>query len=249
MSRDDSDAATWLVTGANRGLGLEFARQLAGRGDRVIATARRPGDARDLARLDVRVETLDVSDASSITTLARSLDGVPIDVLVLNAAIGGPDGGIATLRMEDVARAFAVNSIGPLAVTQALLPNLRAGRRRCIAGLSSGLGSISRNTDGGWYAYRASKTALNQLVRTLAEELGREDFICVVVCPGWVRTDMGGPEAPITPEESVSALLRVLDGLGDEGQRKLPRSARETDPLVSDARESSLARPLRKGPR
>lgn len=214
MRRDDSDAATWLVSGANRGLGLEFARQLAGRGDRVIATARRPEDARELARLPVRVEPLDVSEANSIAHLARSLDAVPIDVLVLNAAIGGPDGGIGTLRMNDVARAIAVNSIGPLAVTQALLSNLRAGRRKCIAGLSSGLGSISRNTDGGWYAYRASKTALNQIVRTLAEELGREAFTCVVMCPGWVRTDMGGPEAPITAQESVSALLRVLDGLG-----------------------------------
>jgi len=214
MRKDDSDAPTWLVTGANRGLGLEFVRQLARRGDRVIATARRPDEARDLARLPVRVEPLEVTDPNSIARLARSLDAVPIDLLVLNAAIGGPDAGIETLAMDEVARAFAVNSIGPLAVSQALLSNLRAARRKCIVGLTSGLGSISRNSDGGWYAYRASKAALNQLVRTLAEELGRQGFTCVVVCPGWVRTDMGGPDAPITPEESVSALLHVLDGLG-----------------------------------
>ncbi len=115
--------------------------------------------------------------------------------------------------MEELDQAFRVNAIGPVAVTQALLPNLRAGQRRTVVNLSSGLASISENESGGWIAYRASKAALNQLTRTAAGELKKENFICIAICPGWVKTDMGGPAASVSPADSVAATLDVIDRL------------------------------------
>jgi NAD(P)-dependent dehydrogenase (short-subunit alcohol dehydrogenase family) len=206
--------STYLVTGGNRGLGLAFARGLAARGDRVIATARRPEEARELATVPVRIEALDVADDGSIEALARALSGEPVDVLINNAAIGEAGPGIARLKPEDLERSFRVNAIGPLAVTQALLANLRAGRRRLVVNLSSGLGSVAANDSGGWSAYRASKAALNQLTRTLAAEMANEGFTFIVISPGWVRTDMGGSGATLSPDESVAAMLKVLDRVG-----------------------------------
>jgi NAD(P)-dependent dehydrogenase (short-subunit alcohol dehydrogenase family) len=208
-----SDPGTYLVTGANRGIGLAFAQALVGRGDRVVATARRPEKARDLAKLALRIEQLDVTDDSSVARLARSLSGEPLEVLINNAGIGDDGPPFEKLSMPDLERSFRVNAIGPAAVTRALLPNLRSGKRRTIVNLSSGLGSISDNNSGGWIAYRASKAALNQLTRTIAAELKRDRFICVAICPGWVLTDMGGSGATLSPEDSVAAMLRVIDRL------------------------------------
>ncbi|HKD12352.1 MAG TPA: SDR family oxidoreductase [Thermoanaerobaculia bacterium] len=204
------------MTGGNRGLGLAFARGLAARGDRVIATARRPHEARALEALPVRVEALDVADDGSIEALARALSGEPVDVLINNAAIGEAGPGVALLTPEDLERSFRVNAIGPLAVTQALLANLRAGRRRLVVNLSSDLASISANDSGGWSAYRASKAALNQLTRTFAAEMAGEGFTFIVISPGWVRTDMGGSDGPLSSDESVAAMLPVLDRLGPQ---------------------------------
>jgi NAD(P)-dependent dehydrogenase (short-subunit alcohol dehydrogenase family) len=203
----------WLITGANRGIGLAFAEALSRRGDRVVATARRPEKARELSRLDVRVEPLEVGDEDSIARLARSLDGAPLDVLVNNAAIGDDGPPFPRLSMEDLEESFRINAIGPAAVALALLPNLRAGKRRAIVNLSSGLGSVAGNESGGWIAYRASKAALNQLTRSMAADLKKERFVCVAICPGWVRTDMGGSGAPISPAESVAEMLKVIDRL------------------------------------
>lgn len=213
MKKSEKRPSTYVVTGANRGIGLAFARQLSERGDRVIATARHPEKAQDLARLSVRVEPLDVADDASVADLARRLSGEPIDVLINNAGIGeaGPD--LARLKTKDLEQTFRVNTIGPVALAQALLPNLRDGRRRLVVNLSSGLGSVSGNQTGGWYVYRASKAALNQLTRTMAEELTRERFIIIALSPGWVRTDMGGSGAPTSADESVAAALRVIDHL------------------------------------
>jgi len=207
------DAGAYVVTGANRGIGLAFARELSRRDEIVIATARNPAKARELAALKVRVETLDVADTKSVSAFGRSLAGQPIDVLINNAGIGKAGPGIDKLPLEDLETHFRVNAIGPVALTQALLPNLRAARRRTVVNLSSGLGSISGNTDGGWYAYRASKAALNQLTRTMAAELAGESFICISISPGWVRTDMGGSGATLSPEQSVAAMLKVIDRL------------------------------------
>jgi NAD(P)-dependent dehydrogenase (short-subunit alcohol dehydrogenase family) len=210
VTRDDR--SRYLITGANRGIGFEFARQLSERRELVIATARKPEKAKELAKLDLRVEALDVADGESVASLARRLDE-PIDVLIHNAAIGSAGPGIDRIQPDDVEKAFQINALGPLRVTQALLPRLRAGRRKTIVAITSGLGSISGNQDGGWSAYRISKAALNQLVRTVAVELSGEEFICVAISPGWVRTDMGGSRAPLSPEESVRSMLHVIDRL------------------------------------
>ena len=209
-----AEPSNYLVTGANRGIGLAFARALSRRGDRVIATARDPAKARELGGLEVQVEALDVADEQSIVSLARRLAGEPIDVLINNAGVGEAGPGLEGLSVEDLESTLRVNAIGPVIVTRELLPNLRAGRRRTVVNLSSGLGSVSGNTDGGWSAYRASKAALNQLTRTMAAELARERFICIVISPGWVRTDMGGGGASLSPDQSVAAMLKVIDRLG-----------------------------------
>ena len=202
---------THVVTAANRGLGLEFARQLVKRGERVIATARFPEEATELHALDVQIEPLDVSDAESIAALASRLEGVPIDVLINNAGIGVQGQSFENEDWEEVARFFRINAIGPMRLTRALLANLRAGERRLVANVTSKMGSISDNTSGGAYAYRASKAALNMMTVSMAVDLAGDDFTCVVLHPGWVATRMGGSSAPLTPEESVKGMLEALD--------------------------------------
>jgi NAD(P)-dependent dehydrogenase (short-subunit alcohol dehydrogenase family) len=159
------------------------------------------------------MEQLDVGDEKSIAALASRIKGEPLDVLINNAGIGEEGARFGRLSMKSLEEAFRVNAAGPVALAQALLSNLRAGKRRAIVNLSSGLGSISENESGGWIAYRASKAALNQLTRTVAAELKREGFACIAISPGWVRTDMGGPGASLSPDESVTAMLEVIDRL------------------------------------
>ena len=211
---------TVLITGANRGIGLELARQFRARGYAVIATAREPDQAVDLKALAVRVEQLDVTDTASARALAGKLRGVPIDILVNNAGTSGHD----AERFEDidfdaVATTFDVNSLGPMRVTQALLPNLEAGAGRTIVQIGSVVGSIELSR-GGLYGYRASKAALNMFNKTLSTELVRRGFTCVVIHPGWVKTRMGGAGAPVEVEDSVAGMLSVIEQLhlGDTGR-------------------------------
>ena len=219
---------TWVVTGANRGLGLELARQLAERGDTVIATARDPETATDLNALDVRVEALDLESPKSIAAFARRLKGAAVDVLFHNAAAGVAGPAVEEVSVEELVTHFRVNAIGPLLLTQPLLPNLRAGERRLVVAMSSGLGSIAENTSGGWVAYRVSKAALHQLMKTLSAELSKEKLTFVSISPGWVRTRMGGQDAPLSPEESVRAVLKVVDRLThkDSGASSTSAAAR-----------------------
>ena len=212
-----AEQLTVLVTGANRGLGLEYARQFAAKGYRVIGTARDPQGATELADIADRVEALDVADAASVSTLAERLKEVPIDILVNNAGMfDRGDVSIDKVDFDVMEQTFQVNAFGPLRVTQALLPNLRLGQRKQIVNMSSQLGSV-QNSDGRWYAYRASKSALNQINKILSVELGPEGFVCVVLHPGWVRTDMGGAAATYSPEESVAGLIGVIEQL-DSGK-------------------------------
>lgn len=206
---------TYLITGANRGLGLEFARQLSTRGkDTVIlATAREPDKAADLARLVHEVLPLDVAEPASHEELARKLAGRPVDVLINNAGVSSDANKLEKLTMAELQRVFAVNSFAPLLIARALMANLRAGQRKTIFNITSQLGSITNNKGGSSYPYRASKTALNQLTVSLANELRGEGFTCVMVHPGWVKTDMGGPNATLTPEQSIEGMLKLLDGL------------------------------------
>jgi len=204
--------ATYVVTGANRGIGLEMARQLASRGDRVIATARDPEGAVDLTDLDVRVEALDVTDDSSVASFARAIEGEAVDVLVNNAGVGHTAKTMHETSAQELLRVFHVNAIGPVLVTRAMLANLERGESKLIVNVTSILGSIAEST-GSHYAYRASKAALNMLNSCIAAEVRDRGIASVVMHPGWVRTDMGGPDARLEIPEAVSSMLGVFDGL------------------------------------
>lgn len=210
------DAPIALVTGANRGLGLELARQLQGKGYLVIGTARKPEKADELRALGVQIEQLDVTDGDSVKALAGRLGDTHVDLLINNAGIFPHNNSIETFDFDGAENAFKVNSLGPMRVTQALLPQLRRSTGKTIVQVSSLMGSIEANTRGTSYEYRASKTAINSFNKTLSVELGPEGFTCVVVHPGWVQTDMGGPNAHLTPEESIRGLVGVIENLSTE---------------------------------
>lgn len=202
--------STYLVTGASRGIGAELVRRLASRGDRPFATLRPPANPPPGA---VRTLPLEVTDRASIDALARSLEGSPLDVLINNAGVSSPSATLALTTGEELARCFAINAASPVMVAKALLPNLRAGSRRLIVNVSTQLASITNNSGGSSYAYRASKTALNQLTVCMANELRADGFTVVAMHPGWVKTDMGGPKAPLSTEQAVAHILATIDRL------------------------------------
>jgi len=209
----------FVVTGANRGIGLEFVKQLTARGEEVDATARDPGDASELhaiARPGVRlrIHRLEVAEDASVEAFAAELPGGPVDVLINNAGVSGVKGG-EPIDPPDILRVLNVNAVGTLRVTRALLPRLREGKGKKIVNLTSKLGSIAEAT-GGRYAYRLSKAALNMATKLLAEDLRGEGFRTVAVHPGWVQTRMGSTAAPVPPEQSVRGMLRIIDGLTAE---------------------------------
>lgn len=204
---------TYVITGANRGIGLELARQLTSRADHVIATARRGAEVEDLLETGARVEALDVGDDQSVATFASRMTGDLVDVLINNAGMAPVARPLADLDFEMMLETFSVNAVGPLRLAQALMPSLKAGRRRTIVSLSTEMASLAGNLSGGYYSYRASKAALNMLNKTLALELTGKGFTCVAVNPGWVKTRMGGANAPLAVEESVAAMIRLIDRL------------------------------------
>ncbi len=208
---------TYLVTGANRGIGLEITQRLADRGDQVIAAVRRPDTAASLRSLsNVRVEQLDVADVKSIPDLAGRLGGEPLDVLVNNAGVQNPDMTLDQVTLDGMDACYRINAVGPLLLTRALMPNLLAGARRTVVNISTNLASMARtgvDDPPGWYDYRASKAALNMLTRCLAAEFGSQKFTFVALHPGWVKTDMGGPQAPLERAESGEGIVSVLSEL------------------------------------
>jgi len=207
---------TVLVTGAGRGLGFEFVRQYAAAGWRVIATVREPSANRAVAAMPgaVDVYRCDIAHQGSVRDLAQNLSGVPIDVLICNAGVYGPReqsfGDTDYAAWIDVLR---VNLLGPVAVAEALAGNIAASALRRIAMISSLMGSIALNNDGRDYIYRTSKTALNQAVRSLAAILESRGVTIVALSPGWVKTDMGGAQAPLAPSDAVAGLRNVISGL------------------------------------
>lgn len=211
---------TVVVTGASRGIGLELTRQYAERGCRVFATCRDPASAGDLQALStsspgVEILALDVTDAGQIDSLAAKLEREPLDLLLNNAGVYGRKRlALSEIEPEEWLSVMATNTVAPLLVTRALLPGLRIGRGRRVAMMSSKVGSVSDNSSGGNYAYRTSKAALNQVVKNLSIELAPDGIVVVALHPGWVRTEMGGPNALIEVEESVRGLRAVIDGLG-----------------------------------
>lgn len=210
---------TAVVTGANRGLGLGLVRHLAARGEQVIAAVRDPASIGALADLAggaagrIRILACDVGDDASVARFAVEVADVPITLLINNAGVyGGARQSGDGIDFADALRVFDVNALGPLRISLALLPNLRAGRAKVVH-VTSGMGSIGDNGSGGDYAYRMSKAALNMAARCLAIDLRDDDVISVVINPGWVQTDMGGADATITVDESVTGMLREIDKL------------------------------------
>lgn len=206
--------STILVTGANRGLGLEFVRQYAASGATVLAACRDPRQATALTQIaGVEVCELDVGSAASVAALAAALKGRAIDILINNA--GRLSAGQAEHNdPEAVLAMFRVNTLGPLMLSEALIENLASSARRLIVTVSSDLASLSGNTSGGNLGYRVSKAAVNMVMRTLAVELKPRTIGCILLTPGWVRTDMGGSSAPLSPVQSVTGMCRVIERLG-----------------------------------
>ncbi len=208
-----------LVTGANRGLGLEFTRQLLSRGDRVIATCRTPGRALELTRLAgehpgrLKVLPLEVADPRSIAELVRAVDSldVRIDLLLNNAGVLPAGERFGQLEAKTLGETFATNVVGPLLVTQALAARLVDGGK--VVAIGSGIGSIARTTAFGTPSYAISKAALNMAVRQLAHALAERRISVAALSPGWVRTDMGGANATLEPAQSIAMMLDVIDAL------------------------------------
>lgn len=212
------DASTLLATGANRGLGLEFVRQYAAEGWKVYAACRDPQKAVELGQFAAgngRIEVLamDVADGASVAAAAARI-AAPIDLLVNNAGVGSPKGQkLGSLDYAAWSRVLDINTLGPVRVTEAFLPNLERGGGKKVVTITSKMGSIDDNGSGGSYAYRTSKTAVNMAVKSLSIDLAPRGITCIVVHPGWVRTDMGGPSGLISPEESIAGIRRVIAGL------------------------------------
>ncbi len=211
--------STVLVTGANRGIGLALVSAYADRGDDVIATVRDPNRLHALAAViegrpdRIEVHRLEVTDAGSIAALAERLAGRPIDVLINNAGTIGPARqSTADMDFEGWATTFRINTMAPLAMARALLPNLRLSERAKILTISSGMGSMS-TTNSDHVAYRASKAAVNKVMQCLATDLADEGIAVAVCHPGWVRTEMGGENADISPEMSATGIQHVIDRL------------------------------------
>lgn len=215
-----------LITGANRGIGLELVRQYAEARWRVYAGCRQPESAMDLSRIAaasngrVSIHPLEVTNPAHIAAMQSVLGQVPLDILLNNAGIYGQDD--AEFGKTDVARwleTFRVNTIAPMKLMEALVENVAASERRVMATVSSKMGSLADNGSGGSYVYRSSKAALNAVIKSASVDLEGRGISVVALHPGWVLTDMGGPNAEITTEQSVTRLRGILDqvALADSG--------------------------------
>lgn len=211
--------ATIFITGANRGLGLEFVKQYAQQGDHVIACARHLSQAIALSELaqqysKIQLHELNVMDESQITQLSAVFKNQPIDVLIHNAGVGGFQcENLGSMDQKGWLEVLTVNTISPMLITQALLANILAGKGKTIIGLTSILASIDDNHSGGRYSYRASKAALNQVIKSLACELYDDGVKAAVIHPGWVKTEMGGSDGKITPAQSITGMKKVIKNL------------------------------------
>lgn len=224
MVTNGIDHMNVLITGANRGLGLEFARQYANAGWRVFACCRAPAEATQLqdlaaqAKGSVSLHALDVADSGQIESLAAELAEQPLDLLINNAGVY-PDAhhsSMAPPSDEAWIQGFRVNAIAPLKMAVAFAPHVANSRRKIIANLSSKMGSMGDNTSGGSYLYRASKAALNAVSKSLAIDLAPQGITVLVLHPGWVLTDMGGPNALINATQSVAGMRQVLETAGPQ---------------------------------
>ena len=230
--------STALITGANRGLGLAFVRRLSLMGWRGLATCRSPGQAEALRRLAsesrqaVEVHALDTGDQKSIGALSAAVRDQAIDLLVCNAGVSPMKQALITgtqgQRIQDAddalwLEAYRTNAIGPLRVAAAFAERVAASERRLMAFISTRMSVAGQNNSGAYYRYRSSKAALNVIVKNLSIELAPRGVTCIALHPGWVRTDMGGHNADVSPEESVTGMLKILL------DAKLPKKAQFLD--------------------
>lgn len=211
--------ATVLITGTNRGIGLEFVKQFLAREDTVLATCRDMGSATELRQLknDTRklhIFELDVSSQKSMEDLTLQLAGHAIDIFINNAGVYGPrDSTFGKVSANEWAKVLQVNAKAPMILTQLLIDNLRVGSDKKLLYITSKMGSIDDNKGGGSYVYRSSKAALNAVVKSISVDLRDSGFSVAVLHPGWVQTDMGGPNALIDVTTSVSKMIDVIDNL------------------------------------
>jgi NAD(P)-dependent dehydrogenase (short-subunit alcohol dehydrogenase family) len=213
--------STVLITGANRGLGLEFVRQYSAEGWEVIATARNPKQSEELDRLakgkSASLQALDVTSDDSVKHLAEVLKGKPVDLLILNSAIFTRDGNkLGQLNFAGWRESFETNVLGAVRVAEALIENVAASKRKQIVAISTGMGSLQTLGAtigfGSAYQYRSSKAALNMAMSILAKDVEPQGISVLIFSPGWVQTDMGGPNAVLTPEQSIAGIRKVLEG-------------------------------------
>jgi NAD(P)-dependent dehydrogenase (short-subunit alcohol dehydrogenase family) len=206
---------TVLITGASRGIGLEFVRQYRADDWDVIATCRNPDGASALRATGAEVHALDVTDDAALAALGRKLAGRTIDVLINNAGIyplKGPQGAFGDIPAGPWLEALRTNVIAPWKVAETFIANLEKAQRPVLATVSSKMGSIADASSPGSVVYRSSKTGVNMVVKSLSIELAPRGVICLALHPGWVKTDMGGPNALITTQQSVSGMRGVIAG-------------------------------------
>ena len=211
--------ATILVTGANRGLGNEFVEQYLNEGNDVIATYRNENSSMDLIemgdeRSNLKLLQLDVSSNKSLNSFAENLDDSPIDIFINNAGVYGPrNSSFGNVDEENWIPAIKINAIAPILLTQLIIKNIRSGADKKLIYITSKMGSIDDNKGGGAYVYRSSKTALNAVVKSLSVDLENEGIVVALIHPGWVKTDMGGPNALIERDTSVRGMTEVISNL------------------------------------
>lgn len=211
---------TVLITGANRGIGLELVKRYLQEADwQVIATCRQPENAVELKQLvasssnRLKILPLEVTDSASVLRISNELKDATIDVLINNAGIYNDKGQkFGAINYDNWAEAFNVNTLGPMRVTEALFDTLKRAKLAKIITISSQMGALGRKATGS-FAYRSSKAAVNKAMQTLAYEIEQEDMMVALFHPGWVQTDMGGSEAEITPEESAASIFNTIDQL------------------------------------
>lgn len=209
------------ITGTNRGIGLELVRRYLERGDRVFATCRKPDEAAELQKLNAKyadqltILKLEVTSQEEIETAGQIVEGAAdgLDLLINNAGMAISGENLGDLSPDAVLHVFSVNAVAPLMVAQRFCDLLTAGDNSKLVNVSSQLGSLARKTDGGRYSYTSSKAALNMFTRALAFDLKPKGITTVTIHPGWVQTDMGGENAPISVQESCEGILQLIDDL------------------------------------
>jgi NAD(P)-dependent dehydrogenase (short-subunit alcohol dehydrogenase family) len=213
---------TTLITGANRGLGLEFARAFAKEGWRVHGCCRHPEKAKALKAVEGEVvcHRMDVTDGLQVAGVARSLAEEPIDLLLNNAGVLEDRADFGDTPFAEWGDVLQVNTIAPLRLAERFFEHVAASDRKLIINISSKMGSIASNTGGGGYVYRSSKAALNMVSKGLSVDLAPRGIVVVAFHPGWAQTDMGGPNATLPAPESVAAMCAVIETLGPEDSGK-----------------------------